>query len=55
MKHCANKRFSIHNHEPNLHSVAYPAHRVLSMEEKSTLVSFINASIAPKEIRTYMR
>ncbi|KAJ3551452.1 hypothetical protein NPX13_g11359 [Xylaria arbuscula] len=55
VKHLADKRFSIHNHDPSPHPIAHPAHRVLSTEEKSTLASLTNAGIAPKEIRTYMR
>ena len=55
LRHRAEKRFSIHNHEPSQRPSAHPAHRILSQEDSFQLTTLVNAGIAPKDIRTYLR
>lgn len=55
LRHRPDNRFSCHNHEPSQHPSAHPGHRHLSREDESQLKDLVNAGIAPKDIRTYMR
>ena len=55
LQHRPDKRFSLHNHAPGQHPSAHPAHRTLSKKESTTLIGLINAGIAPKDIRAYLR
>jgi hypothetical protein len=55
LRHRSDQRFSSHNHEPSQHPSSHPVHRVLSGEHMSQLTSLLNAGIAPKDIRTYIR
>jgi hypothetical protein len=54
LKHRSNPRFSVYDHEPSQHPVAYPIHRQLS-GGTSQLTTFSNAGLAPKEIQTLIR
>ena len=48
-------RFSVHNHEPSVSALAHPIHRQLSSKDQSQLTRLLNASIAPRNIRTLIR
>lgn len=61
LRHRQGNQFSLHNHEPSLHTSAHPAHRQLSLAQEISIPqgeaigSLSNAGIAPKEIQTYLR
>ncbi|PWI63991.1 hypothetical protein PCL_01195 [Purpureocillium lilacinum] len=54
VKHRPGSQFAVHNHEPSPH-ISHPRLRALSASDKATTSDLTQASIAPRDIRTYLR
>lgn len=55
VKHRPGTQFAVHNHEPSPHISAHPSLRALSASDEATISDLTQASIAPRDIRTYLR
>ena len=55
VKHRPGSQFAVHNHEPSPHISAHPSLRALSASDEATISDLTQASIAPRDIRTYLR
>lgn len=55
VKHRPGSQCAVHNHEPSPHISAHPSLRALSASDEATISDLTQASIAPRDIRTYLR
>ena len=55
IRHRLDQKHSLHNHKPSLHLSTHPVHRKLSNKDRTKVSSLLNAGIASKDIRIYIR